>query len=67
MKMTRANHLHGFGFKSYNFPAYWWICMLLILLNQIWVGIDILLNIFTTYGSDLRLQVTVFIRVSQIH
>ena len=41
--------------------------MLLILLNQIWVGIDILLNIFTTYGSDLRLQVIVFIRVSQIH
>ena len=38
------------------------------LLNQIWIGIgDFLLNFFATFGSVLGLQVTVLIRVSQIH
>jgi len=41
--------------------------MLSFVLNQIWIGIgDILLNIFATFGSVLRLQVTVLIRVFQI-
>jgi len=42
--------------------------MLSVLLNQIWIGIDdFLLNVFTTFGPALGLQVTVLIRVSQIH
>jgi len=42
--------------------------MLTFLLNQIWIGIDdFLLNFFATFCSVLGLQVTVLIRVSQIH
>jgi len=67
-KMTRDEHVLGFTFKSCQIPIYWWIWMLSVLLNQIWIGIDdFLLNVFTTFGPALGLQVTVLIRVSQIH
>jgi len=38
--------------------------MLSFLLNQIWIGIDVLLNFFVTFGSVTGLQVIVLIRVS---
>jgi len=42
--------------------------MLSFLLNQIWIGIDdFLLNFYVTFDLVLGLQVTVLIRISQIH
>jgi len=66
IKMTREEH--ALGFKSCNIPICRWIWILSFLLNQDWIGIDyFLLNVFANFSSILGLQVTVLIRVSQIH
>jgi len=67
MKMTRNQHVLGFGFKSCGNLVICWIWILSFLFNQIWIAIDdILLNFFATLGSVLGFQVAVLIRVSQI-
>ena len=60
MKVTRDEHVLGFGFKSCDISIYWWNWMLSLLLKQISIGIDEFRpNFFWTFDSVLVLQVTV--------